>query len=103
MPPFHPFITKNVREILQAWREITVAFWDFASGRYDLFVSDETIRELQDYGYPACKRDQCLALVINLSCLALTSEVSELAAYYVQEGAMPSNPLMTWETPFTCH
>ena len=25
--------------ILRAWREIAVAFWDFAPGRYELFVS----------------------------------------------------------------
>lgn len=32
--------------IMQAWREITVEFWDQARSGYDLFVSDETLREL---------------------------------------------------------
>ena len=48
---------------------------------------------MEDYGYPAGKRDQCLALVVDLPRLALTSEVSELAGYYVHEGAMPLNDL----------
>src|SRR5947209_10249585 len=38
--------------IIQAWREITVAFWEHAQGRYELFVSDETLRELQDLRLP---------------------------------------------------
>ena len=42
--------------IMQAWREITVQFWDNAYRLYDLFTSDETIRELQDMGDPAEKR-----------------------------------------------
>ena len=52
--------------ILAAWREITVAFWEYAAGRYELLVSDETLRELEDHGYPAEKRQRCLALVAGL-------------------------------------
>ena len=54
--------------ILQAWREITVAFWDYARGRYELYVSDETVRELEEPGYPAAKRERCIALVQKLAC-----------------------------------
>ena len=36
--------------VMQAWREITVAFWDQVRDRYELFVSDETLRELQETG-----------------------------------------------------
>ena len=32
--------------ILQAWREITVEFLERARDRYELYVSDETLREL---------------------------------------------------------
>ena len=56
--------------IIEAWQELTVAFWQHAQGRYDLFVSDETLRELEDLGYPASKRQQCLALVANCKHLA---------------------------------
>ncbi len=58
--------------ILQAWREITVEFWERARDRYELYVSDETLRELQDTGYPEAKRQQCLALVVGLPRLAVT-------------------------------
>ena len=33
--------------VIQAWREITMAFWEYAESRYELVVSDETLRELQ--------------------------------------------------------
>jgi hypothetical protein len=32
--------------IVRAWHEITVEFWDTARFHYDLYVSDETLREL---------------------------------------------------------
>jgi predicted nucleic acid-binding protein len=79
--------------VMQAWREATVEFWEHARGRYEVFVSDETIRELQDTGYPEEKRDKCLALVAGLPRLAVTPEVTELAAYYVREHLMPADDL----------
>jgi len=79
--------------VMQAWREITVEFWDHARDRYELFLSDETLRELQETGYPEDKRRQCLALVSGLRRLALTPEVSDLAAYYVLERLMPADDL----------
>lgn len=79
--------------ILQAWREITVEFWHRAGGQYELYVSDETLRELQDTGYPEEKRQQCLALVSALPRLAVTPEVTDLVEYYVRERVMPSNDL----------
>jgi len=79
--------------IMQAWREITVEFWDQARSGYDLFLSDETLRELQEPGYPAEKREKCLALVSNLSRLAVVPEVIELVAYYVAEHLMPADDL----------
>jgi len=79
--------------ILEAWREITVTFWEYAAGRYDLLVSDETLRELEDHGYPDEKRQRCLALVAGLPRLAVIPEVIELARYYIDEGAMPSNDI----------
>jgi hypothetical protein len=79
--------------ILQAWREITVEFWDHARPRYDVYVSDETLRELLDVGYPETKRRNCLDLVSSLPRLAVTPEVTDLATYYVREGVMPANDL----------
>jgi predicted nucleic acid-binding protein len=79
--------------VLQAWHEITVEFWDKARGHYDCFVSDETLRELQETSYPEDKREKCLTLVVDLPRLAVVSEVTDLAAYYVSEHLMPSNDL----------
>ena len=79
--------------VSQAWREITRAFWEYAEGRYELLISDETLRELEDHGYPAEKREHCLALVEGLPRLAIGPEVVELAKYYVTKGVMPSNDI----------
>jgi hypothetical protein len=79
--------------VMQAWREITVEFWDYARNRYELLVSDETVRELQETGYPEDKRHKCLELVSGLRRLAVTREVAELAAYYVLERLMPADDL----------
>ncbi len=79
--------------VIQAWRDITVEFWDQARDRYELLISDETIRELQETNYPEEKRRHCLALVANLRRLAVTPEVAELAVYYVSERLMPANDL----------
>jgi hypothetical protein len=79
--------------VIQAWREITVEFWDHARSGYDLFLSDETLRELQEPGYPAAKRDKCLALVSDLPRLAVAPEVIDLVGHYVAEHLMPADDL----------
>ncbi len=79
--------------VIQAWREITVEFWDQARHHYQCFLSDETLRELQETDYPKEKRDKCLALVSGLPRLAVTPEITELAAYYVRERLMPADDL----------
>jgi hypothetical protein len=88
--------------IVQAWREITFQFWDQARNAYDLFLSDETLRELLDPGYPAEKRDKCLALVSDLPRLAVVPEVMELVAYDVAEQLMPADDSVMrfiWHSP----
>lgn len=79
--------------IIQAWHEITLEFWDRARFDYELYVSDETVRELQEVGYAECKRQRCLALVDGLPRFATTPEVIDLADYFVRHGAMPVNDL----------
>ncbi len=79
--------------VMQAWREITVAFWYHSRDNYELFLSDETLRELQEPTYPEDKRRQCLALVGGLRRLAVTPEVTELVAYYVGGHVMPADDL----------
>ena len=79
--------------VIQAWREITVDFWVRAPNDYELIVSDETLRELEEFGYPEDKRNKCLDLVAGLPRLGLVPEVKELAAYFANEGAMPVNDL----------
>lgn len=79
--------------VIQAWRQITVEFWQHARDNYQLVVSDETIRELEEFGYPEQKRRKCLDLVAGLPRVSLIPEIKELAAYFAKEGAMPVNDL----------
>jgi hypothetical protein len=79
--------------IMEAWREISVEFWDNARQGYEVFVSDETLRELQETGYPEAKRTKCLALVAGLPRLEVTPEVTDLVGYYVAEHLMPADDL----------
>lgn len=77
----------------QAWRQITAEFWESGRHDYEVFVSDEVVRELEDEGYPEEKRIRCLALIDGLPRLETTDEVTELAIYYAREGAMPSEDM----------
>src|SRR5262249_1858155 len=79
--------------IIRAWREITVQFWHSAADWYELYVSDETLRELEDLGYPAEKRAKCLGLIAGLPRLAINDDVIGLAEHYVESGIMPSNDM----------
>jgi predicted nucleic acid-binding protein len=65
-------------------------FWDLGPQSFEFVVSDETIRELSDAGYPTEKRSKCLEAIATLPRLALCPEVIELAQYYVDEKVMPS-------------
>jgi hypothetical protein len=79
--------------LLQVWKGITVQFWDSARYDYQVLVSDETIRELGDRGYPPEKRDRCLHLVSGLPRLVTVPDVERLAMLYAREGVMPSSDL----------
>jgi hypothetical protein len=83
----------RIGTIIQAWHEITVQFWDVARGNYELYVSDETVRELLEPGYPPDKQQKCVALVADFPRLAVSEAIIDLVGYYIRENVMPSNDL----------
>ena len=85
--------------IIQAWHEITVEFWDRGRFDYDLYVSDETLRELQEVGYAESKRQRCLAPVEGLPRLASPS-LRRSSIWRITSFARERCPSMTSGTRF---
>ena len=79
--------------VMKAWRELTVQFWDQARGRYELFMSDETLRKLQETGHPEEGAAIVLLWLPGFAAWPSTPEVTALAVSYVQERLMPANDL----------
>jgi predicted nucleic acid-binding protein len=74
---------------LQEWRRQTIRFWESAQAACEMLVSDETVRELEETGYPDKKRRLCLELIRPLRRLSETPEILELAQFYMRESVMP--------------
>jgi hypothetical protein len=72
----------------------TVTFFEeCAAGKFEPFTSYYTIDELDDA--PSEKCDRMIALIekYNITLLAATDEVDNLARRYVSEGALPSGSM----------
>ena len=70
-------------------RETSLNWWKTQASAFDLFVSDEVIRELSDTDFPDAVRDPALAMLEGLDVLALGAEVTALADLLVRERVMP--------------
>ena len=71
-------------------RATSLDWWRRHSKAFDLFISDEVIRELSDPNFPDAVRDPALAMLSGLNALPLNSEVASLAEVFVLERVMPS-------------
>jgi hypothetical protein len=65
-------------------------WWHTYAWRFDLYISNEVIRELSDPGFPAEVRDPALAMLEGLSALELNAEVVALAEVLTRERVMPA-------------
>jgi hypothetical protein len=65
-------------------------WWSSQSKAFELYISDEVIRELSDPNFPDAVRAPALAMLSGLNALPLTSEVASLAQVFVRERVMPS-------------
>ena len=65
-------------------------WWRTYARSFDLYISDEVIRELSDPDFPAQVRAPALAMLDGLSALDLNAEVVALAGVLAGERVMPS-------------
>jgi hypothetical protein len=60
-------------------------WWSKQGSAFQLFVSDEVVRELSNPTFAAAKRSKALRMLRGLGVLELTEEVTALAELLVRE------------------
>jgi hypothetical protein len=70
-------------------RATSLNWWQTQAKAFDLYISDEVIRELSDPDFPDAVRDPALAMLSGLGALALNAEAVALADLLVREKVMP--------------
>jgi hypothetical protein len=70
-------------------RATSLNWWQTQSNAFDLFVSDEVVRELSDSAFPETVRRPALSMLRGLNVLDLDMTVPALAELLVREKVMP--------------
>jgi hypothetical protein len=70
-------------------RATSLNWWQTQAKAFELFISDEVIRELSDPDFPDTVREPALAMMSGLAAVALGPEVGILADLLVRERVMP--------------
>lgn len=86
---FSQCVTIRKRPIDLGRRETSVNWWKTQSNAFELFVSDEVVRELSDLAFPQAVRRPALAMLRGLNVLDLDDEVAAVAELLVREKVMP--------------
>ena len=71
-------------------RATSLKWWQAQAKLFDLFISDEVIRELSDPDFPDTVRTPALAMLAGLNALPLNAEVASFADLLVRERVMPA-------------
>jgi hypothetical protein len=77
------------RESIQYLCEITRKWWDEEKNNYDIFVSVETVAELNQGSYP--RKPEILEFVQKLEQLKPTNEIEAIVNYYIDNQLMPED------------
>ena len=77
------------RESLQYPCEITKKWWNEESHNYDLYLSLETIAELNRGDYP--KKNEILKFASKIKQLEPSEEVIQIVDYYIENTLMPKD------------
>lgn len=86
---FSECVTIRTGAIDQGRRATSLNWWQTQAHAFELFISDEVIRELSDQDFPDAVRTPALAMVNGLAAVALSPEVIGLADLLVRERVMP--------------
>jgi predicted nucleic acid-binding protein len=71
-------------------RATSLRWWQTQAKSFELFISNEVIRELSDPDFPEAVRVPALAMMSGLNALPLDPEVISLADLLVRERVMPA-------------
>lgn len=70
-----------------ASQQITLRWWEYYRSRYNLFVSEEVIREIAD-GNPTAAA-QCLSLIHDIPILRINPTIRAMADHIIAHHALP--------------
>ena len=84
-----PSYLYDTRKSLKYPCEITRKWWDEESKYYDIFISLETIAELNRGNYP--KKQEILEFVHKLQLLKQNKEIPEIVDYYIENKLMQTD------------
>lgn len=86
-----PSYYHDQRRQLQAFIDVTRAWWDEQRANFDLYVSEATLVELHEGDYP--RKAEVTSLVHGVDVLAVTNDVEAIAEVYVEQFVMPKGAL----------
>lgn len=86
---FSECCTIRTGEIARGRRAIGLQWWQNDARRFDLYISNEVVRELSSPEFPEAVRIPALEMLAGIPQLALTDEVLGVAAILVPERIMP--------------
>jgi hypothetical protein len=86
---FSQCVTIRMGAIDVGRRATSLSWWQTQRKAFELFVSDEVVRELSDPAFPDAVRRPALSMLQGLNVLDLDVEVAALAELLVREKVMP--------------
>ena len=86
---FSECCTIRTGEIARGRRAISLQWWQSDARHFELFISNEVVRELSSPEFPEAVRLPALGMLAGIPQLALTDEVLGVAAVLVRERVMP--------------
>ncbi|MFI5381636.1 MAG: hypothetical protein ACHRHE_20250 [Tepidisphaerales bacterium] len=86
---FSECCTIRTGEIARGRRATSLNWWEAHAARFELFISNEVVRELSSPDFPNEVRGPALAMLSGLPLVELTGEVLGVASLLVAEQVMP--------------
>ena len=77
------------RESLAIFTEITRKWWSEMADKYDLFMSDAVLQELNSGNYP--RKEEIMKFVSTVSLLPLSNGIEKVVEYYIANYVMPKS------------
>lgn len=86
---FSECVTIRTGPVALGRRATSTTWWGAHARKFELYISNEVVRELVDPGFPEAVREPALAMLGGLNILEITSEVVAFADVLTRERVMP--------------